>query len=337
MYGFIIVVGTITNSLVIIFFGFKTKEHLSFHWFLIHLAVADGICCIVTPVLNFYLLATGYEWHLGSLLCKTITPVGFITVNVSAWILCGIAYERYRSIGDPLKARFSKKHINLVCSCMWFGSALLAVPLFTWTEVSGSVCQPTWTPKQHFVVGMLGLLSQSLIPIVVMAISFLFIRKAFHLQNSKILIISGKKRMNRMQSKAKITTQTLLIAFLTFVVCSLPYNVLYLLTIIMFRFNVYTREESQQYSGVYDKFGFWLSYLVVANSVMNCFIYAGKFPAFRKFLFIGLSGRRSYASGNRMNEGNGALNQQRCPLTSSFALRQSKWKSCLFTEQQTIF
>ena len=345
LYSFIFVFGTFSNILVILFFAFKINtqqrqrgggrhnQTTTFRWFVVNLAVADGIVCVVSPALHFYLLATDGRWGLGGFLCKVFTPVGFVTVNVSAWILCAIAFERYKAIGTPFAAAAAarthqqKRHVNILCLLMWLSSLLVTLPLFLWTDVQGGSCYTVLNRKQHLSVAIVGLLIQSVLPIVVMALCYVMIRRAFARQihdlestfmirksateslaitdkksdclkrgeNIKLIHLNYKKRdennnigyksRQSMRVKSQMTTQTLLLAFAVFVICSLPYNIFYVVAVYMFRFGIYTPEEMLRHSDVYGKIEFWLSYLVVLNSVMNCIIYAGKFPTFRRFIF----------------------------------------------------
>lgn len=296
LYSFIFVFGTFSNIIVIVFFAFKIKRHTTFRWFVVNLAIADGIVCVVTPVHRFYLMATDGYWHLGSFLCKLFTPIGFINVNVSAWILCAIAFERYKAIGTPLKRRYTRKHVNLICFIMWFVSILISLPMFLLTDIRKGSCIPIWNRGQHLSVAIIGLLFQSVLPIFVMALSYFMIRKAFtrQIQNTKSTIsksttLNGDINNNdksTMRIKSQMTTQTLLLAFVIFVICSLPYNIFYVVAVYMFRYGIYTAEEMQRHNKVYGEIEFWLSNLVVLNSIMNCVIYAGKFPTFRKFIFV---------------------------------------------------
>lgn len=319
LYSFVLIFGIIANSLVVIFFAFKIKRHTTFRWFIVQLAIADCIVCIITPGLTFYLMYNNGNWYLGPFLCKVITPIGFITVNVSAWILCAIAYERFRAIGNPLKPRYSRKHVNLICMFMWIGSIIVALPLFLYTDVRGSQCVPVWNRDQHLVLGIIGLISQSVIPILLMGFTFLAIRNAFvkqELNTSNTLKgFNDRQKSKSIRLKSKMTTQTLLIAFGVFVLCSLPYNLLYVIAVVMFRFDVYSTTEKMHQIQIYDQVGFWLSYLVVLNSVMNCLIYAGKFPTFRRFILTQICRRRP---GNPCNNNN--LKEISLTTVKSYAL-----------------
>ena len=309
LYSFILVFGIFSNILVIVFFAFKIKRHSTFRWFVVNLAIADGIVCIVTPLLRFYLIATNGYWHLGYFLCKMVTPIGFITVNISAWILCAIAYERYKAIGTPHKRPYTRRNINLICFIMWFVSFLMALPMFIWTDVQDGFCIPIWDRNQHLSVAIIALLFQSVFPIMIMALSYFMIQKAFtrqiHDMKSTISISTnlkdGNNNQNSMRIKSQMTTQTLLIAFVIFVICSLPYNIFYVVAVYMFRYGIYTREEMERYSPVYEEIEFWLSYLVVFNSIMNCVVYAGKFPTFRRFIILKVFFCKSHATDSARN------------------------------------
>lgn len=366
LYSFIFVFGIIGNLAITIFFGFKTKRDTSFRWFIIQLSIADCLCCGVTPFFWAYLQIMDQVWHLGTFVCKAFMPVGSLTTTVSAWILCGIAYERYRAIVCPLKHRLTKKQINLFGLVVWSIGFISSIPFFmsftllpyddsnTNTNGTQSVsqnfsCVPVFTPEQQFITGLMTLVIQSLIPIIIMATFFIIIQSALHKRIAKTSVLLSKQSKvqdcscsygriesfsrnaaeevndsNRFElvskpkteknirfdsDQAKLVTKTkqgtrtsrekdalntLRVTVLVFILCSFPYNVFYVVGVYMFRFNGYNLQEMINYGPQYSRINLWLSLLVVLNSVMNCFIYAGKYPAFRKYLVSLLPRQRRF-------------------------------------------
>jgi len=92
----------------------------------------------------------------------------------------------------------------------------------------------------------------------------------------KVISVENKRATtNSNRQRERITM--LVVTFSVFVVCSLPYNFFYVMCIILVEFL-----QSNQLELLSD-LNFWLSTLVVANSITNCCIYAGMDQGFRKY------------------------------------------------------
>ena len=172
VYGFISLFGIIGNLFVMFFFGFKMKRAANFRWFVIHLAIADCIYAVVTPSHMLYLMLSNGEWHLGKALCK-LTYIGPITVNVSAFILCFMAYERYRAICHPFKERLSKRFINVVVLGIWFLCVLLKVPVMNRLKIYYNHCLVLSSNKlEHAFISLSFLVFESVLPLLLLSIFF---------------------------------------------------------------------------------------------------------------------------------------------------------------------
>ena len=71
----------------------------------------------------------------------------------------------------------------------------------------------------------------------------------------------------------------LIVTFSVFVVCSLPYNIFYIVAIVIYDF---VKDHTQLV--LLRNFHVWLSTLVVSNTIMNCFIYAGMDKGFQIYI-----------------------------------------------------
>lgn len=172
IYGFISIFGIIGNCFVMFFFGFKMKRAANFRWFVIHLAIADCAYAILTPSHMLYLMFSSGEWKLGTALCK-LTYIGPITVNVSAFILCFMAYERYRAICHPFKERLSKRFINGVCIGIWLLCILLKVPVMNRLQIYYKRCLVLSSNKvEHAFISLSFLVFESVLPLLLLSIFF---------------------------------------------------------------------------------------------------------------------------------------------------------------------
>ena len=119
LYFVLFIFGTIGNLLVIIYFGVKckNKHNVTYRFYIVHLAVVDFLCCSsVPPVLLVGLLSN--HSLLNTYTCKYVITFGWMTVMISAWILCGIAWDRYKAIVFPLKPKASIRYTiyyNIFC------------------------------------------------------------------------------------------------------------------------------------------------------------------------------------------------------------------------------
>ncbi|XP_057313208.1 neuropeptide Y receptor type 6-like [Hydractinia symbiolongicarpus] len=287
LYTFILVVGFIGNSLVVCFFGFKTKYRKLFHHYLLHLAFADMIASVVTSTHYLYNTATMNKWILGTELCKTLSSLGPVTVNVSAWIITSIAIERHRGINKPFQKRLGKYSIHFIMICIWTLSFLLLIPYIKSMVVHYGQCMPVWKNEVYeFVYSIVTLTIQSIIPFCMMLTIFAGIKKT--VKNGKTLSVHYKVPLFKKQNESKLARnlstksciakqnrdkkllQMLSAAFVVFILCSLPYNLFYTISIYVVRI-----QQKKVDMKILFKANVWLSSIVVMNSCMNFFIYAG--------------------------------------------------------------
>ncbi|XP_057309485.1 tyramine/octopamine receptor-like [Hydractinia symbiolongicarpus] len=169
VYVLIFVFGLIGNILVIRYFGFYLKRGSTYNIYLIHLAIADLISSTVTPIQSVYAVFSGNIWHLGPISCTIVSIIGPLTVNVSAWVLGSIAFERYRGIVKPFKPRWTKFRIHLMVGIIWFLSLISQIPYMDALEMTDRMCWPNYqNPFYELGVACVTLVLQSVMPIAFM-------------------------------------------------------------------------------------------------------------------------------------------------------------------------
>lgn len=172
IYAFICVIGIIGNIFVMFFFGFKMKRAANFRWFVIHLAIADCAYAILSPMQMLYLIFSNGQWQLGTVLCK-MSYIGPITINVSAFIMCFMAFERYRAICYPFGERLSKRFINSMVTLIWIVCILLKVPVIYRLNVDGGECiLLTSSNTEYLLIGISFLVFESVLPLTLLYIFF---------------------------------------------------------------------------------------------------------------------------------------------------------------------
>ena len=169
------------------------KKSSHFRWLVVHLAVADALCVAVSSMHFLHLLYGNGKWNMSIVLCKFITFIGSLTVNVSAWILCLMGYERYRAICNPFSRRFSRKIIHIAVIVCWIICIGLNIDLIWHLEVIDNKCYPVFKTYAEYVIKVVViLLADSVIPFVLLSYYLLrvvvtFRKRAKYIDNTKCL------------------------------------------------------------------------------------------------------------------------------------------------------
>jgi len=259
-YGLIFILGIIGNSLIFVFFGFRMKGLATYRLFLIHLAIADCTCSVVTPIVYMYETVSP-RWQLGTASCKILQVIPSVSITVSGWILCGIAYERYRAIIHPLKRRLSSRAIHAYCGLLWLLASIVFTPHILKLGMRGGNCRLTFENAQEALVTTIFHFSvQNLLPLLAMFYFF------YHMYRAS-------------RSHNRLPVQTLLMTVVAFAICSIP-QALFYLTVLSIHLYYTDYDNPRLYVKIYT----WLLVMLYSNCVVNCVIYAGKFEQFRNFI-----------------------------------------------------
>ena len=273
IYCIVLVVGVFGNTLVIIFFTKKNNRSL-FDLYIVHLATADLLASLVTPPRLIYSLLHPEKWILGVTGCRMFSVIEPVTVNVSAWILTSIAHERYRGIVRPLKPRLARTRIHVTVFFIWVSSVALFIPYMYAMKMDGNTCFPKWSSMvSEFVYNISVLVLQSLLPLIIMSFALCKIVKSLKVRRNSFrgdkTALSGRYSVvNNAKDRRLILILT--VAFIAFIVCSLPYNVFYVAA--LHDVGIKGNQENLEH---YTKLNLWLSVLVLCSCCINCFIYAG--------------------------------------------------------------
>ena len=260
LYSLIFLFGMMGNILIITFFGYRMKKLASYRLFIIHLAIADCVCSLIVPVLYTY-ETISIEWTIGEASCKFLHIIPSVTITVSAWILCGIAYERYKAIVHPHQRRLRPTVIHMYCVGLWILSSIAYAPHLIKLQIGKGKCRLKWENSSEALATTIGHFSiQNAIPLITM--SFFF----HHMYRAS-------------REHSRVPVQALLISVLTFAFCSMPQAMFYIIVLCLH----FYRPGFRTYE-IDVKIYTWLLVLLYANCVVNCFIYAGKFKEFRNYI-----------------------------------------------------
>ncbi|XP_051972746.1 C3a anaphylatoxin chemotactic receptor-like, partial [Xyrauchen texanus] len=123
-----ILLGVPGNVFVVYIAGMKMKRTVNTIWFL-NLAIADLLCCFSTLffVVGYFI---GNYCPLGSVMCKIVPLVAFVTMFASVFILSLISLDRFTQVITPVWAKNHRSLLlsRLSCVAAWILSIALNVP-----------------------------------------------------------------------------------------------------------------------------------------------------------------------------------------------------------------
>ena len=271
-YSLLLTIGCFMNFVSFIYFGFKTQRMKSnYRYFIAHLSFADLLCCLLVPIFTITEIINNGQWVLGSFTCTYINPIGRLTGITSGWILCGMTYERYRKFTKPFQP-LSKRVIQMYLLLVWIFSLSMSLSFsFTSLRVQNGQCFLTFTR----ITQRLNIIKTQIkisIPSIIMIILCLRL-KCF-------LVKENRRRCKSLNSKFKTdkSEKMVLYSAVSYLVCVLPSLVGNMVVNIGFMI------KSQESYPIYNDIKVWTLIFFFANSVINVFIYAGRFKDFRKYI-----------------------------------------------------
>jgi neuropeptide Y receptor len=228
LYVIIIIIGLVSNMIVIYIVARNKKLHNSTNIFIANLALSDiGLCVLNLPIQLYYQITD--QWIFGKYMCRVISATFAVPMYASTLIMLLIALDRYWLIEYPLRGKMSP--------CMSLGlllvsavvSTLMAVPVIIYSTIvhisepaihfSRTICLEDWphdTARLCYTV--LTFLFQFCLPLVITA-------KLYH---SIYIRLCCRPTNDR---ECNHTTNKVLVAIvMVFVICWLPWNLYSLLS-----------------------------------------------------------------------------------------------------------
>ena len=207
----------------------------------------------------------------------------------SAWILCGLCWDRCKAISQPLKERLTRKQISVYCGLCWFCSLLLCIP-FIWFSKSGDgTCHRLLSEYARSFMRYFDIVkdfAKGYVPITVMCV--LLVKICFSLKKRQIKLASMLSDTIKSQNSValrKVEKNTQFIVWTTsaFVICFLPSTILNCVVNLAFNEPPVIRLDAATLGRLDVALG-WMWSLTFLNSAVNCFIYAGRFKDFQRFI-----------------------------------------------------
>lgn len=285
-YLLIALIGIPGNTFILVFFFKTSKKHKgsSYRYFIIQLAIADLLCCTLVPVLKTQQLLLK-SWIMEDFMCSVFVPITWMTVAVSSWILCALCYDRYTAIARPLAVRLSRRKITALCICIWILSITFYSPYAFFNKMEGRYCSRMYPESVLYLTRYFDLgkdVIKGYGPIFT-SLTLLYNTKASLKAHGKEVARVQQTKLDFAQRKLSKIYKFVSMTTSVFVVCLLPCTVLNGVKNLAHNNPIVIQMDIAQLE-ILDKILGWAWALSYVNCAVNCFIYAGRFPEFRRYI-----------------------------------------------------
>ncbi|XP_075469387.1 G-protein coupled receptor 176 [Ascaphus truei] len=200
----------------------------------------SGICASLVCVPFDIVLSASPQccwWVYTLLFCKTIKFLHKVFCSVTILSFAAIALDRYYSVLYPLERKISDSKARDLLIYIWAHAVVASVPVFAVTNVTDiyamSTCSPSWGYSlSHLVYVLVYNVTTVLVPVAVVFLFMLLIRRALSAsQKKKVIIAALRTPQNTIsipyvsQREAELHAM-LLSMVLIFILCSVPYMTL---------------------------------------------------------------------------------------------------------------
>ena len=211
-------VGIFGNLLAIyIFLQKKGEWRRRFDTLLMLLAILDFSSSLFVPSTFIYVVVTHFsEWDFGEIGCKVFLSIGPVNITMSHGILLLIAYERYRSMSNPLGRSLKGQYVVIWLIGTFFVSLLIVSPYTTALEVvknsdyKTNTCLPSAQKERNVFIFALANLFRDLIAST--CIISLCVVTARVINTGTILTTSNVSNGKRNENTKKATKMLIVVA-----------------------------------------------------------------------------------------------------------------------------
>ncbi|XP_044128679.1 G-protein coupled receptor 176 [Bufo gargarizans] len=233
----IIFIGSLLGNIVVLWSTCRTTVLKSVtNRFMKNLA-CSGICASLVCVPFDIVLSASPQccwWIYTLLFCKTIKFLHKVFCSVTILSFAAIALDRYYSVLYPLERKISDSKARDLLIYIWAHAVVASVPVFAVTNVTDiyamSTCSQSWGYSLgHLVYVLVYNITTVLIPVAVVFLFMLLIRRALSAsQKKKVIIAALRTPQNSIsipyvsQKEAELHAM-LLSMVLVFILCSVPY------------------------------------------------------------------------------------------------------------------
>ncbi|XP_070334557.1 galanin receptor type 2 [Odocoileus virginianus] len=271
LFALIFLVGTVGNALVLAVLLRGGQAVSTTNLFILNLGVAD-LCFILCCVPFQATIYTLDDWVFGSLLCKAVHFLIFLTMHASSFTLAAVSLDRYLAIRYPLHSRELRTPRNAMAAIalIWGLSLLFSGPYLSYYRQSRlanlTVCHPAWSAPRRRAMDLCTFVFSYLLPVLVLGLTYARTLRYLWRAVDPVAAGSGARR-----AKRKVTRMIIIVAAL-FCLCWMPHHAL-ILCVWFGRFPLTRATYALRI----------LSHLVsYANSCVNPIVYALVSKHFRK-------------------------------------------------------
>ncbi|XP_004394367.1 PREDICTED: galanin receptor type 2 [Odobenus rosmarus divergens] len=271
LFALIFLVGAVGNALVLAVLLRGGQAVSTTNLFILNLGVAD-LCFIVCCVPFQATIYTLDGWVFGSLLCKAVHFLIFLTMYASSFTLAAVSLDRYLAIRYPLHSRELRTPRNALAAIglIWGLSLLFSGPYLSYYRQSQlanlTVCHPAWSAPRRRAMDLCTFVFSYLLPMLVLGLTYA--RTLRYLWRTVDPVAAGSSAR---RAKRKVTRMIITVAAL-FCLCWMPHHAL-ILCVWFGRFPLTPATYALRI----------LSHLVsYANSCVNPIVYALVSKHFRK-------------------------------------------------------
>lgn len=246
------------------------------NYLIINMALADLLTTVFNMLPTTYWIVRGLDvWAvggwIGEVLCKLLQFAQSITISVSVFTLCAIAFDRFFAIFRPLKRVITFRVAKGVIAATWLSSVVVSGPqlyvLTTTGEKGLSQCVENWGPPfdkstapRDYTIALFVILYA--LPLTLIASLYTVIMLKLWRRQAP-----GQELSSNQENKDKTNKKVLKMLVTVVIMFALSWLPLYVRMFVMFA-------ESDRYvCGLPYDMDFLTLYLGHANSAVNPYIY----------------------------------------------------------------
>ena len=246
------------------------------NYLIINMALADILITVFNMLPSVYWIFSGFDvgaiggW-IGDVLCKLLSFAQSVSITVSVFALCAIAFDRFFAIFRPLKRVITFRVAKFVIATSWVSAIIVSGPSLYTLKTTGergfAQCIEKWEPpfneataSRDYTIALFCLLYA--LPLTVIASLYTVIMLTLWRRKAP-----GQELTSNQENKEKTNRKVLKMLVTVVIVFALSWLPLYVRMFVMF-------PKSDRYAcGLPYEMDFLTLFLGHANSAVNPYIY----------------------------------------------------------------
>lgn len=302
-YILVILLSLFGNAMVVRVVHKNRRMRTITNYLIINMALADLLTTVFNMLPTTYWIFEGLDvWAVGGwvgeALCKLLNFSQSLSISVSVFTLCAIAFDRFFAIFRPLKRVITFRVAKCIIAASWLSSIIVSGPqlyvLTTAGEKGVAQCVENWGPPfdeatapRDYTIALFFLLYA--LPLTVIASLYTVIMLKLWRRRAP-----GQELSSNQENKDKTNRKVLKMLVTVVIVFALSWLPLYVRMFVMFA-------ESDRYiCGLPYDMDFLTLYLGHANSAVNPYIYVIFNENYRRGFRTALS--RRHRGSSRISE-----------------------------------